>query len=140
MHVQNGIVSASMFAGDQEKDLWLPMFLSMDYWKGVTISKQAPPEKLRVGPHPSTERNQQYSQGFRGGTNNTPDGEESYMEIAERFLPMMSRDRVEGDHYWIDIGKSLYGTFDGNDRGLELWIRFTERSDNHSAEECQVLQ
>lgn len=136
-HVQNGIVSASMFAGEQDRDLWLPMFLSVSYWKGVTISKQVPPEVLRGVPQSSTDRS--YNQSGYRGTSDTCDGEESYTEIAERFLPMLSRERVECDHFWIDVGKSLYGTFDGNDRGLEMWIRFTERSDNHSGEECKSL-
>lgn len=144
-HVQNGIVPASMFAGeDQEREFWLPMFLSLSYWKGVTISKQTPPDILRTSQHVSTDRTQSYSQNygqnFRVGTSgDIPDGEEPYTEIAERLLPMLSRERVEGDHFWIDVGKSLYSTFEGNDRGLELWIRFTERSDNHTPEECQLL-
>ena len=138
-HVQNGIVHANMFAGEQDREFWLPMFLSINYWKGVTISKHAPPEALRIGPQPSTER--QYNQGFRIGNNTTdsPDGDNDMGEIAERFLPMLNRERVESDHYWMDIGRSLYGSFEGLERGLELWIRFTERSDNHSAEDCQTL-
>ena len=134
-HVQNGIVHANLFAGDQSREFWLPMFMSISYWKGVTISKCAPPELLRIGPNPSTGR-----QTFRvGTTTDSPEGEEGMEEIAERFLPMLARERVESDHYWMDIGRALYGTFEGSDRGLEMWVRFTERSDNHSVEECQGL-
>ena len=138
-HVQNGIVSANMFAGeDQDRELWLPMFLSLSYWKGVTIAKQAPPEVLRLNNNVSTDR-QQYHQQVRSANGDSPDGEDTESELAERFLPMLSMDRVENDNYWIDVGKSLYGAFEGSDRGLELWIRFTERSDNHTPEECQVM-
>ena len=137
-NVQNGIVSASIFSGDEmgDKEFWLPMFFSLSYWKGVTIAKQTPPEILKTSSNSvSTDR----ANNSKVGNSDTPDGEECFGELAERFLPMMSRDRVESDHYWIDVGKSLYGTFDGSERGLELWIRFTERSDNHTAEECQTL-
>lgn len=133
-HVQKGIVSASMFAGDEDKELWLPMFLSVSYWKGVVMSKNHPPEVLKSS---STDR----SQGFRTGSSITdsPIGEESDTELAEIFLSMLSHDRVESDHYWMDIGKSLYGAFEGSEIGLDRWIRFTERSDNHTPEECEQL-
>jgi phage/plasmid-associated DNA primase len=137
-HVQNGIVHASLFAGDKELEYWLPMFMSISYWKGVTISKHTAPELMRMGNQPSTER--QNLRLTNANTNtDSPAGEEEMGEIAERFLPMLSRERVEGDHFWLDVGRALYGTFEGQERGLQLWIQFTERSDDHTAEECQTL-
>ena len=133
-HVQNGIVPASMFAGE-DIEHWVPMFLSISYYTKITLPKQAPPEMLRRGSQTSGGRNQ-----TRTSTSGTGEAEEEEVgEIAERFLHMLSRERVESDHFWLDVGKSLYGSFEGNERGLELWIRFTERSDNHAAEECQTL-
>ena len=133
-HVQNGIVSASLFADDIDMDFWLPMFMSVSYWKGITISKHTAPELNRIGNQLTNDR-----VITRTNTNTETPKEEEMGEIAERFLPMLSRDRVESDHFWIDIGKALYGTFSGGERGLQLWIQFTERSDNHTGEECQTL-
>ena len=59
--------------------------------------------------------------------------------LSEIFLDMLSRERVELDHFWIDVGKALYGAFEGDERGLEKWIEFTETSDNHTPEECKRL-
>ncbi len=147
-HVQTGIVPANMFAEDRNREFWLPMFLSISYWKGVTISKHTVPDILRSGNHVSNERQyndrkyneRKYNTRNRSGSNtDSPIGEEGTTEMAERFIQMMSRERVENEHFWLDIGKSLFGAFEGNDRGLELWIQFTERSDNYSAEDCRTL-
>jgi len=134
-HIQKGIVRSSIFV-DTELDLWLPMFLSISYYNGVTVAKHAAPE-LKLSQGTSTDRQQIRVSGT--GTTESPEGEEDMGVLAEKFLPMLSRDRIESDHFWMDIGRSLYGTFGGNERGLQLWIHFTERSDNHTAEECQSL-
>lgn len=134
-HVRNGIVRASLFAGDNDLDYWLPMFLSITYYTGVALPKNAAPELMRLGSQVSTDR-----PPTRITTNTeSPVGDEEIGEIAERFLPMLSRDRVESDHFWLDVGRALYGTFEGSDRGLNLWIQFTEKSDNHDADECKTL-
>ena len=139
-HVQHGIVPADMFGTSNDRSHWLPMFLSQSYWKGVTMAKQAPPEHLRIT-NTNSNSNEKLQNYSRSG--DTPDGEETFTDMAERFLSMLSRDRVENDHFWLDIGRSLYGTFNGTEkgleRGLELWTRFTEQSDNHTPEECQNL-
>jgi phage/plasmid-associated DNA primase len=141
-HVLNGIVSASMFAGE-DKDHWLPMFLSIHYWNGVTLTKEAPPKVLRDSLSSSTHSSDSYSySNTNTNTNTNTDTNHDYDEVhemASTFLNMLTRERVESDHFWIDVGKSLFGAFQGSDMGLELWIRFTERSDNHGAEECRNL-
>ncbi len=143
-HVQNGIVRANMFAvnmddedDDEEDDLemWLPMFLSIDYWKGVVLSKQAPPDNLNA----SQGSSDKYQYPSSGTNDNDNSNENPEHEIAERLLSMLSRERIESDHFWMDVGRSLYSVFGGMDRGLELWIQFTQKSDNHTPEECKEL-
>lgn len=134
-HVQNGIITQNLFMDTDDKDFWIPMFLSVGYWKIITHAKQTPPQILKIAPSPNSNQN---------GLSKSRSGEsletrEDFTELAEKFLPMLSRDRVESDHYWLDVGKSLYGTFEGSSRGLELWTRFTEQSDNHSSDECNTL-
>ena len=83
-HVQNGIVSANMFAGEDDLEHWLPMFLSISYWKGITLPKQNPPEILRKNTNTSTSRN--YSKNSISGTGESIDDAD---EIAEKLnIPM----------------------------------------------------
>lgn len=133
-HVQTGIVQSNMFAGDdQDLDFWLPMFLSISYWKGVTISKQSPPDILKVTSKSSSELKV-----------NEPSNNEMF-DNCEKFISMLSRERVENDHYWLDVGRAIFSIYNTDDnindseRGLKLWIQFTQQSDNHTAEECKSL-
>lgn len=127
-HVQQGIVSASMFAQNPDLEFWIPMFLSASYWHGVVLPKKTTDTaniKI-ISPKVPTPL-----------TNHVTD--ESPLEIAERLLQMLSRDRVENDSFWMDIGKALYTSDSGSESGLNTWIRFTERSDVHTEEECRQL-
>jgi phage/plasmid-associated DNA primase len=129
-HVLNGIIPASTFVG-QDKEFWLPMFFSLSYLNTITVPKHTTPTELVP---------QNNTKTINSNKNQSCDpGDEDEIQIAERLLQMLNRERVEYDHFWFDVGKSLYGTFKGNDRGLELWISFTERSDNHNSDECKLL-
>lgn len=127
-HVQQGAVSATIFSGDFDIEYWIPMFLSIHYWNGITSPKQS----IDAGitkimspklPTPIT----------------TAIESDSDIEIAEQLLPMLNRDRVEEDSYWMDIGRALFNSDIGGEKGLNKWISFTECSDNHSEEECREL-
>ena len=138
-HVQNNLVTASIFAGEYDLEYWLPMFLSLTYYTGVTLPKNTPQTTATT----TTTANN----GNTGKTTSpklpTPPGtpviEESSLEMSSRFLPMLSRERVETDHFWMDVGKVLYNCDNGGENGLTEWIRFTEKSDSHNEEECRHL-
>lgn len=129
-YVNQGIIDEHIFDNDYDLEMWLPLFLSVHYWGCVTLPKNTPREmgiklisptvKL---PTPPMERA----------------SEETPLEMACRFLPMLSRERVENDCYWLDVGKALYTCDDGGEFGLTEWIRFTEKSDTHSEEECRQI-
>lgn len=51
---------------------------------------------------------------------------QSDIDLAGRFISMLSAERVTNITYWLDVGKALYTTFQGSVTGLNLWIRFTE--------------
>jgi len=131
VHVEQGLVPISLFNECYEVDFWLPMFLSVHYWNQIVVLQ---PDRSPVQPRipTATPRYQR-----RSVVQDVPISEESEQAIAERFLSMMKRERVESDHYWEDIGKCLYNIHSGDEQGLRSWIRFTERSDNHTAEECR---
>ncbi len=131
-HVTTGLIPQSTFADDHDDvTFWLPMFLSVHFYQRLTL-----PVKTTESPS-------------RRVTTITPTrpirisssvdvSEESDIQIAERLIDMLSRERVEVDHFWIDVGKALYNIHKGAQRGLDMWVRFTERYDNHTGEECET--
>jgi len=134
-HVQNGIIRTGMFGGDHDRSHWLPLCLSLSYCKGVTIAKEVPPEVLQTKPNQSNERHK-----FKVSTGEPhEDPEEEMKDMADKFITMLSRDRVENDHFWLDVGRAIFNVYDGSDKGLDTWIRFTEQSDNHDADECKNI-
>lgn len=46
--------------------------------------------------------------------------------IAESLLPMLSPSRFEEENTWMDVGRALYVTYLRQQRGLDLWKRYTE--------------
>ena len=57
--------------------------------------------------------------------------------IAENFLSMINTYRFQQDHYWRNIGNALYTVFNGNNKGLELWKHYTEKSNQFTQEDCE---
>jgi len=127
-YIQQELFPASILSGDFDHDLWVPLFLSVDYWDKVTLPKTD-----------TTYSNTPTS--LRTSASTSSNCDESEIDIVNRLIPLLSRERVEKDHYWLDVGKSLYNLEcdRGGETGLNLWIRFTERSDEHSDEECRTL-
>ena len=60
-------------------------------------------------------------------------------ELIKSFLQMLASDRVKLDHFWLDIGKALYNTFEGSNKGIELWTKFTNLYDTAKGKECYKL-
>ena len=127
-HVQQGVVSAAIFAGEQDLEYWIPMFLSVHYWHGITSPKRMIETAITkiTTPKLPTPVNMVVEN-------------ETDLEIAERLLPMLNRERVESDSCWMRVGQALFNSDQGGDQGLIDWIRFTERSDNHTEEECRQI-
>jgi len=134
-HVVSGIVSASMFSTvDEDLEFWLPFFFSVNYWQGVTLSNHSVPEKLS-----DLADNMTAISLEEKPTEETNVAEMTEPEMADRFIQMLSRERIEMDNYWLDIGASLYDVYDGDKDGLRRWIEYTETSDVHTPEECEKI-
>ena len=130
--VDQGLLPGSLFAGECDHVYWLPLFLSIGYWNKITVPK------INISPMMSKDVTLTKSSTNSFYSTGATTHEETPMEIIDRLLPLLSRERVETDHFWIDVGKALYTT-DPTENGLKAWIRFTERSDAHSAEECRSM-
>lgn len=127
LHCRQSHIQASLFA-DMDIDFWIPLFLSSNYWTEPTQLKLAQPmDKIKIiAPQAQSPKA-------------TTPKEQTDLEVAEQLMGMLSRERVENDHYWTDVGKCLYTCTGGSDAGLNAWIRFTGRSDNHSDDDCRSL-
>lgn len=132
LHFQQDLISPAIFNDQEDIHYWIPFFTSVNYWTKVTLPK---PDLLSTSastlPSPAST-----TSSFKFGFHGT---EEDPIDIAERLLPMLSRERVERDHYWLDVGKALYTSDKGGIRGLNLWIGFTEQANIHTRKECEDL-
>ena len=132
-HALNGIVRLDMFGDNEEivHDFWIPYFLSIYYLKEVTLSKNTPPPAAIPVAAKLSKSKTSASNSF---TDEDPDSPEYLSSV---FLGMLSKKRAEEKHFWLDIGKSLFNAFEGDERGLEKWADFTENYDEFTAEDCK---
>lgn len=131
-HVQQCLLKPSMFvdeSGQVDHNLWLPMFLSLHYWNQITVVKAQTTVNTPSRSNSST----------RSSVSTFAKVDATELEIADTLIQMLSLERLEKDHYWMDVGKSLYNLDRGGETGLNIWIRYTERSDNHDANDCRCL-
>ena len=119
----NGIISLDIFGEDFEHDFWLPYFLSIFYLKEITLPKNGNLLKNSVKKNVKVEFDE----------NDCDDPE----YLSSTFLSMLKIKRAEEEHYWLDIGRALYNTFGGEERGLIKWIDFSENSDIYTSEDCK---
>lgn len=135
-----GLIPMSTFSGDDtDHDYWLPMFLSIDYWHTTTVPKdKILSEIYNVGKSASAS-----SMGLMGSSMfATNSNEETNMDICEILLGMLNREKIENEHTWLEIGKSLYTESKKSgdlQKGLTSWIHFTEKSDVHTSDECTMI-
>lgn len=135
LHVQQGSMSSTIFSS-KELQYWLPLFLSVNYWTKLSKLKED------IDTSMSSFELMNSNSSMMGVNSNGIDGysdDETDITICHQLLPMLSRERVDNDNYWIDIGKCIYNIYNGSADGLNVWIEFTEQSDNHMSDECTQL-
>lgn len=133
-HVVNNLVQGDMFKmteigkdnEDKYTEFWLPAFLSIYYSPAMCHPKE---EKLRVDKCKSS--------------NISPENKKSKTDLnverAHIFLPMVSADRSNIRGFCMDIGKALYTIHGGGDDGLYTWIKFCQKGEALSDDECESL-
>jgi P4 family phage/plasmid primase-like protien len=55
---------------------------------------------------------------------------ERSLEIAKQLLPLISSERADIHNEWMSIGWILYNISEGSDDGFNLWVDFSEKSEN----------
>lgn len=121
-HVQNGTVSSEIFKEEHPPEYWLPMFLSIGYWNNILLTKE--PDNGRF----QTQNRYAPRQPETNGPQQVDNFDDDDSELAERMLRMMNRKRFEKELHWLDIGKALYNSNEGNENGVLSWIKHTERA------------
>ncbi len=59
-------------------------------------------------------------------------------EILNELLPLLSKDRKDEEHYWLDVGRAIYTTYEGDQEGLNCWIEFTKDSHKFTKDCCLI--
>ena len=135
--VHQGLIPATLFANNKDRMYWLPLFLSVGYYPLTLLPKAHVAKKLYNHSPSTTKTSSTKASSTRNSYMSASAPSDDPMDIIDRLLPLLNRERVENDHYWLDVGKAIYNT-DRSEHGLNLWIRFTERSDVHSADDCRT--
>ena len=60
---------------------------------------------------------------------------EEDLKTAKKLLPMLSQTRVEGRNEWLEVGWVLFNIGEGCDEALQLWIEFSERTEEDKFDE-----
>ncbi len=122
-------------------DFWLPYFLSIGYNNKICEAKKIVPSdpvsaivKLKMN------AGNNYT-GPIGGKKNKNSFDESDKDspryLAKVFLGMLSPKRLTEDYYWLDIGKALFNVFSGDEEGLDVWVDYTNNSDDQDHTLCE---
>lgn len=64
------------------------------------------------------------------------DGTTVDIDEEELFNQLMLVPDADDYDNWLQIGMALYHQFDGDDRGLEMWLEWSETADNFERETC----
>lgn len=130
--VLNGIVQSNIFNEYQDYDFWLPMFLSVSYYNMIVK-----PIKNDSKVDASIKEISSSSSNTKGSTKS--DDNDDLDAMAECLLSMIDVSRSKHEHYLIDIGKALYNIYQGNERGLFLWLEFTRHTSTKDQEEYESM-
>lgn len=111
---------------------WLPFILSLDYCTKITSINPELSKNL-VDRCPFTPRNESK---IVDKFNVRDDKNEEEIELCKLFIQYLTKQRCNEKNYWLDVGKAIYNTYDGNNDGLKLWYKFTESSDIFTEDDC----
>ena len=132
-----------------DKEYWLPLFMSIHYNFGQKCKekiidkpkKRQPRKKGKVSGNNNKKEKEEkedyddYKEGKKGtksvfsirsgGSDNVSNSEDSRV-ICDQLLPLLKEERYKQENYRLDVGKAIYNIYDGEDEGLDIWIRFVE--------------
>lgn len=99
VHITTGLLQED-FVDDNESDLYyLPLVLSMGFKNEISVASFESFEESELS-------NSDKSFAQRG---------------TDELISMISPEKFEQKHYWLEIGKALHKIYDGDDDGLTRW-------------------
>ncbi len=140
-NVQNGLINQQLFDDivmDDGKvadiEIWMPLFLSINYFQMITQPKESINEKTLESLQPVNTLNSSNNNILKNRQNENI--EENDIDIAENLVNMLSDKRSRDENYWLDVGRALYNSDNEyNGRGYKLWLSFSERG-NRNKYDC----
>lgn len=118
-------------------DFWLPYFLSIGYHHKTCEAKKIVPQD----PISSIVKMKMANSGNHGGNRKNSSFDESDKEdpryLAKIFLGMLDPKRLKNDYYWLDIGRAIFNIYDGEERGLDVWVDYTNTTDDQDHTLCE---
>ncbi len=98
---------------EEELDYLLPFYLSVEYSKNTLLVKRNLLKDVVV------------KDNYIFNTNDKPEVIAENLDLAQKFLEMLSPHRFNRESFWLDVGKALYYIDKGKKDGLNLWIKYT---------------
>lgn len=112
--VANRYIDAPTEIETEEYQYWLPLLLSLDHWsKTVEVRNMSEPLKI--------------SSSLKASAN-TVVTDQTDFELCRTFIKMLAKERFTQKAYWTNIGRALFDSTGGSDKGLNEWIDITKRS------------
>ncbi|MFK5970575.1 MAG: hypothetical protein QM487_10705 [Candidatus Marithrix sp.] len=123
--IDQGSMDENLFEEHDDVEFWLPLFLSTGYWDKVLRMKRTSSRNSNIN-HKSLSDITFQTQDFGSGKFKRVD--ETDYELAETMITMISTVRFLNEIHWLDIGKGLYNSYKGDEKGMRTWIKYTENS------------
>lgn len=122
--VQDGIIEEYIFEENDDINFWLPMVFSLNYWSVISSPKTDDGGRFNMIQEPK-QNPFDFSNNNRLNWSSSPT-EESTIEVCEKNITLLNKERYYEEPSWLDIGKALNNCTKGNESGLLLWIKYTE--------------
>lgn len=111
--IHTNVIKSDFLRADKDIKFWLPLFLSIHFWPGITHPKENNEE--------SSSRDNSI-----GYDNDVTDKNPKIM--ANYLLKLLSDERFKKENYWLEIGKVLYKIYSGDKEGLKIWISYSSKT------------
>lgn len=122
--VQDGIIEEYIFEENQNIEFWLPLIFSLDYWS-ITLS----PKTDDNGRFNTIQEPKQSPFDFCNSNKmswSSVPTEESTIEVCEKMMTLLNKERYYEEPSWLDMGKALNHCTKANESGFLLWKKYTE--------------
>ena len=109
--IKNESISSSFINIEtlEEYDMWIPLFLSIHYWSGITSPKENDEEKVKSANLYINEEN-----------------DKDPKTLANIFLKMLNPDKFSREDLWLTVGQVLYNIYDADIEGYNTWTKFSK--------------